>query len=274
VKKQRLIPVLLLKNGWLVLSRNFQRHQNIGNPIAAVKRLSEWASDELIYLDISRDETYDLRRDDLAHPNRSTFLEIIADVARVSFMPITVGGRIRTLDDIERRLAVGADKIAINTKPIEDPNFISESAREFGSQCIVVSMDVKIVDGRHTVMSHHGQRPTDMTPLEWAQRCEQLGAGEILLNSIDRDGARKGYDIEMLDQVSRGVSIPVIACGGVGDWKHFGEALSRTAVDAVAAANIFNYTDQSVYLAKKYLYAQKFNVRPPDLELLEKGPQT
>jgi cyclase len=274
VKKQRLIPVLLLKNGWLVLSRRFQRHQNIGNPIAAVKRLSEWASDELIYIDISRDDSYDLRRDDLAHPNRSTFLQIIEDVARVSFMPITVGGRIRSLEDIERRLAVGADKIAINTRPIEEPQFISESAREFGSQCIVVSIDVKLVDGRHVVMSHNGQRDTGMAPLDWARRCADLGAGEILLNSIDRDGARNGYDIELLDAVSRGVGIPVIALGGVGDWTHFAEALERTAVDAVAAANIFNYTDQSVYLAKKHLYTHQFNVRPPDLELVDKGQPT
>ena len=189
-------------------------------------------------------------------------------------MPITVGGRIRTLDDIERRLAVGADKIAINTKPIEDPPFISLSAREFGSQCIVVSIDVKLIEGRHAVMSHNGQQDTGMAPLDWARRCADLGAGEILLNSIDRDGARNGYDIEMLDSVSRQVGIPVIACGGVGDWTHFAAALERTAVDAVAAANIFNYTDQSVYLAKKYLYAHHFNVRPPDLELVEKGPHT
>lgn len=271
MKKNRLIPVLLLKNGWLVLSRRFEQHQNLGNPITAVKRLSEWASDELIYLDISRDETYDLRRDDLAHPNRHNFLDIIADVSKVTFMPITVGGRIRTLPDIERRLAAGADKIAINTIAIERPAFIRETAREFGAQCIVVSIDVKTVDGRRTVMSHCGQRPTGFDPIEWAARCEAEGAGEILLNSVDRDGAKTGYDIELLEGVSRAVRIPVIACGGVGEWCHLAEALDKTAVDAVAAANIFNYMDQSVYLAKKYLYSHHYNVRPPDLALVEKG---
>jgi cyclase len=271
VKKNRLIPVLLLKSGWLVLSRRFEQHQNLGNPITAVRRLSEWASDELIYLDISRDETYDLRRDDLAHPNRRSFLEIIEDVARVSFMPMTVGGRIRTLEDIERRLALGADKIAINTRAVESPPFILDAAREFGSQCIVVSIDVKVVDGRYTVKTSGGRIDTGKDPVEWARRCEELGAGEILINSIDRDGARQGYDIDLLDAVSRAVTIPVIACGGVGDWAHLAEALTRTRVDAVAAANIFNYTDQSVYLAKKYLHEHRFNVRPPDLALLEKG---
>ena len=271
MKKNRLIPVLLLKNGWLVLSRRFQQHQNLGNPITAVKRLSEWASDELIYLDISRDETYDLRRDDLAHPNRHSFLEIIEDVSKVTFMPITVGGRIHTLADIERRLAVGADKIAVNTHAVEAPAFIREAAHEFGAQCIVVSIDVKIADGRYEVMSHCGKTPTGLDPVDWARRCEEEGAGEILLNSIDRDGAKTGYDIELLDAVSSAVRIPVIACGGVGDWPHLGEALDKTAVDAVAAANIFNYMDQSVYLAKKYLHSHQYNVRPPDLALLEKG---
>lgn len=268
MKKNRLIPVLLLKNGWLVLSKLFRQHQNLGNPVTAVKRLSEWASDELIYLDISRDETYDLRRDDLGHPNRSSFLEIIEDVAKVTFMPITVGGRIRTLQDIERRLAVGADKIATNTRALEDPSFVGVAAREFGSQCIVLSIDVKSIEGTPVVVSHGGRSPTPYHPVEWARLVEAQGAGEILLNSIDRDGMKNGYDIELLDEVSRSVRIPVIAMGGVGDWAHLAEALDKTAIDAVAAANIFNYTDQSVYLAKKYLYTRHYNVRPPDLALL------
>ncbi|MFZ4703581.1 MAG: HisA/HisF-related TIM barrel protein, partial [Candidatus Methylumidiphilus sp.] len=169
MKKNRLIPVLLLRNGWLVQSKQFRRYQNLGNPISAVKRLSEWASDELIYLDISNGDSYDMRRDDLGHPNRHSILEIIEDVSKVAFMPITVGGRIRTLQDIEERLSFGADKVAINTIAIEDPQFVQTAAKEFGSQCIVVSIDVKKQDETLLVMGHGGQKPTSYAPEDWAK---------------------------------------------------------------------------------------------------------
>jgi cyclase len=266
VKKNRLIPVLLLRNGWLVQSKQFKRYQNLGNPISAVKRLSEWASDELVYLDISTEDSHDLNRDDLGHPNRATFFEIIEDVSKVAHMPITVGGRIRSLDDIEKRLSLGADKVSLNTQALESSQFIADAAREFGSQCVVVSVDVKKqADGSDLVMSHGGKRATAFTAREWAKRAAEAGAGEILLNSIDRDGMRTGYDLELLNSVSDAVRIPVIALGGVGEWDHLADALRQTRVDAVAAANIFHYTDQSVYLAKKHLSAQGLNVRSPDL---------
>ncbi|MGO9994194.1 MAG: imidazole glycerol phosphate synthase subunit HisF [Steroidobacteraceae bacterium] len=266
MKKSRLIPVLLLRNGWLVQSKQFKRYQNLGNPIIAVKRLSEWASDELIYLDISDEDSHDLRRDDLAHPNRHSFLEIIEDVSRVAQMPITVGGRIRTLEDIEKRLSLGADKVAVNTIAIESPKFIESAANEFGSQCIVVSMDVKKqADGTDLVVGRGGKQFTGHAPGHWAKIVEQSGAGEILLNSVDRDGMRNGYDLDLLDSVAGAVRIPVIACGGVGEWSHLAEALQQTRVDAVAAANIFHFSDQSVYMAKKYLFERGLNVRCPDL---------
>lgn len=265
MKKLRLIPVLLLRNGWLVQSKRFSRYQNLGNPVTAVKRFSQWSSDELIYLDISRDETYDRRRDDLAHPNRGSFLEIIQDVANVTHMPITVGGRIRTLKDIETRLALGADKVAVNTQPLADPGFLGAAAREFGSQCIVLSMDVLCRDGERRVFSEGGRTATDWAPADWARRAESEGAGEILLNSIDRDGMKQGYDIPLLAEVSSAVRVPVIAMGGVGEWSHFAEAFAQTRVDAVAAANIFQYTDQSVHLARKFLFEGGHNVRPPRL---------
>lgn len=279
MKKNRLIPILLLKNGWLVQSKEFKRYQNLGNPITAVKRLSEWASDELIYLDISKDEKYDIRRDDQKYPNRHSFIDIIKDVSKVTFMPITVGGKIRTLNRIEELLAAGADKISINTAALTDKNFITKAAKEFGSQCIVVSIDAKIIDpvrngisngvnGKYKVISKGGTEETNYNPVEWARIAEARGAGEILLNSIDRDGMKNGYDIELIDSVSKKVSIPVIACGGVGEWQHFADALNKTKADAVAAANIFHYTDQSVYMAKKYLYDKGCNVRSPDLLLL------
>ena len=265
MKKNRLIPVLLLRNGWLVQSKGFCRYQNLGNPTIAVKRLSEWASDELIYLDISKDDVYDIRRDDQKYANRQSFLEIIEDVSKVTFMPITVGGKIRTLGDIEKRLSLGADKITLNTRAIEDKGFIEEAAKEFGSQCIVISTDVKIVDGNYVVFSKGGTIPITYDPVRWSKIVEDHGAGEILLNSIDRDGMKNGYDIALLKLVSENVTIPVIACGGVGKWEHFGEAFEKTKVDAVAAANIFHYIDQSVFLAKRRLYEDNFNVRNPNL---------
>ncbi len=261
MKKKRMIPLILLKNGWLVQSKGFSRYQNLGNPTSAVKRFSQWASDELIYLDISQEEDYDLRRDDLGHPNRHTFLEIIEDVARETFMPLTVGGRVRSLSDIDQRLAVGADKVCINTMALTDPGFIERAAKEFGSQCLVISIDVKKQTDSYRVMSNGGKNPTSYAAMEWAKIAEEQGAGEILLNSIDRDGMKTGYDLELLNTVANNVGIPVIACGGVGQWEHFSEAFEKTNVDAVAAANIFHYTDQSVYIAKKFLVDRACNVR-------------
>ena len=273
MKKKRLIPVLLLKNGWLVQSKGFKRYQNLGNPITSVKRLSEWASDELVYLDISREDHYDMRRDDIKHANRHDIFEIISDVSKMAFMPITVGGRIRSLRDIEKRLLVGADKISLNTKALDEPGFITRAAREFGSQCIVVSIDVKLEGGGYRVMSDGGRRPTDYGPSGWAKIAQEHGGGEIFLNSIDRDGMKNGYDIELLKMVSDSVKIPVIACGGAGEWAHFSEALDKTSVDAVAAANIFQHIDQSVYLAKQYLYENNYAVRPPELMLAREQNQ-
>jgi cyclase len=266
MKKKRLIPVLLLKSGFLVQSKLFTRHQNLGNPVIAVKRLSEWAADELIYLDISRDDVYDLKRDDLGTPNRSSVMDIIADVSMVAHMPIAVGGKIRSVDDIRLRLSRGADKVCMNTKPIEDPRFITLAAREFGSQCIVVSMDVKKTADGYKVFKNAGAVDTGLDPISWARQVESLGAGEILLNAIDRDGTRTGYDLDLIASVADSVKIPVIALGGVGEWEHFAEALAKTNVDAIAAANIWHYIDQSVYLAKKYLYDKGYQVRPPDIE--------
>lgn len=270
MKKNRLIPVLLLKNGWLVQSKSFSRYQNLGDPITSVRRLSNWASDELIFLDITKEGQYDMRRDDKGHPNRHTIEEIIRDVSKECLMPIAIGGRIRTLGDIAVRLNSGADKVCINTQAIESPNFITQAAKEYGSQCIVISIDAKATSlSNWEVYKAGGRMATGLDPASWAKEAESCGAGEILINSIDRDGMRTGYDLGLLDQVSQAVSLPVIGMGGVGEWEHFGEGLRKTHVDAVAAANIFHYYDQSVYLAKKFLYEREFNVRPPDLILFK-----
>jgi cyclase len=265
MKKKRIIPILLLKNGWLVQSKEFKRYQNLGNPTTAVKRLSQWASDELIYLDISDEEHYDLRREDLRSPNRHSLAEIIRDVSTQAFMPITVGGRIRTLHDIESRLSWGADKIAVNTQALSDPDFITAAAREFGSQCVVVSIDFKMFGLKRLVVSNRGKVATQYDPVQWARISEEKGAGELLLNSVDRDGMGSGYELEIIQSVADAVRIPVIACGGAGRWEHFAEVFENTAADAVAAANIFHYTDQSDYLARRHLFERGCLVRAPML---------
>lgn len=265
MKKKRLIPVVLLRNGWIVQSKNFSEYQNLGNPVESVRRLSEWASDELIYLDISSDDKYDMRRDDQGYKNRDNFLDIIRDVSEVAFMPITVGGKIRCLQDIEDRLSAGADKICINTMALIEPKFVELAAREFGSQCIVISIDAKVTNDGYKVYSHGGSKKTKFSPSDIALLMQNFGAGEILINSIDRDGQANGYDLSLISRVADSVSVPVIACGGVGEWEHFSEAFEKTSVDAVAAANIFHYRDQSVFLAKKHLFELGINVRRPDL---------
>lgn len=268
MKKNRIIPVLLLKNGFLVQSINFKEFKNLGNPIWAVKRFSEWASDELIYLDISRDDTYDMRREELRDGNKRNVLDILDEVSKFTFMPITIGGKIRTLKHIEDRLSRGADKISTNTQAINSRKFVTQAAKEFGSQCIVVSIDAKLINGKHTVMAEHGQTSTGLDPAEWAKIVEDRGAGEILINSIDQDGSKSGFDIALIDRVAAAVSIPVIACGGAGEWDHFAQVFDKTKADAVAAANVFQHIDQSVFLAKKYLYEHDYCVRPPDLLFL------
>ena len=265
MKKFRLIPVLLLRNGWLVQSRGFSRYQNIGNPITSVKRLSEWGSDELVYLDISKDNNYDLRRNDQNYPNRQSFLEIIEDVSKVTFMPITIGGKIKNLNDIELRLKLGADKISINTKVLSNPSFVEEAAKEFGSQCIVISIDAKKHNDKYFVFDHINSKSTNLDVMDLTGTVNNLGAGEILLNSVDRDGSGEGYDIKLLEMVSDISIIPVIACGGVSEWHHFKEAFDKTKIDAVAAANIFHYRDQSVYLSKKFLFDNNIKVRCPEI---------
>ncbi len=265
MKKKRLIPVVLLRNGWIVQSKDFSDYQNLGNPVTTIQRLSEWASDEIVFIDISNDNEYDMRRDDQGYNNRGNFVDILRDISKATFMPMTVGGKIRTLHDIEIRLKHGADKVCINTMAIENPDFIKEASDEFGSQCIVISIDAKKIDEEHFVFSHFGKNKTKFLASEFSKLVEGYGAGEIFLNSIDNDGAGKGYDIDLIESVCSVVKIPVIACGGVGDWDHFSEALNKTDVDAVAAANIFHYIDQSVFIAKKHLYDSGYNFRRPDL---------
>jgi cyclase len=243
--KTRLIPVLLLQNGLLVRSEKFTVHQVIGTPIYEVQRFNEWNVDELIYLDISRDDVYDLRRDDHKLKGLNDPLEILDAVSKTCFMPLTWGGRIRTLDDIRRRISRGADKITLNTGAAVNPALVTEAARTFGSQAVVGSIDaLRHADGRLEVVTEGGRNGTGMHPADWAHRLETLGAGEILLQSIDRDGTGIGYDLELIREVVASTTIPIIACSGVGQYEHYAAAINAGAA-AAAAANIWHFKELS-----------------------------
>lgn len=258
--KRRLIPVLFLKNGLIVRSENFSYHQNLGNPVTEVKRYSDWNADELIYIDISREKYYDLRRDDLRVSSESDLMEIIRRISKACFMPLTFGGGIRTIEDIRERIQNGADKVTMNTAAIEDPSFIEKCSTIFGAQCIVVSIDYRVINGKPKVFKG-GLVETDLDPGEWAKIVEKKGCGEIFLNSIDRDGSAEGYDIDLIKKVVDAVNIPVIACGGAGEFYDFVELAEKTNVSAIAAGNVFHFTELSYPRAKELLLKNKINVR-------------
>ena len=267
MKKKRVIPILLHKEGWLVQSKNFNEYKKLGNPQKAVQRLSDWDSDELIYLDISKHEMYTTNRSDTAAPEYQDLIDLLSEVSKVSRMPITIGGGIKTLHDIEVRLRAGADKISINRAALGDPSLIQLASREFGRQCIVVSIDYEEFGDKRCLFVNDKKASSrnPQSALEWLLKVEDLGAGEVLLNSVSRDGMKCGYDISFLSQVADTLKIPVIACGGAGNWDHLAEVLTETNVDAVAAANIFHFQDQSVYLARRELAKRGLPVRPPSI---------
>lgn len=261
----RLIPCLLIQHGLIVRSQDFRTHQVIGNPISAVQRLSNWNVDELVILDISEfDSLHDMRRDDKEIQYvGNTLVELLKQISSVCFMPLSVGGRIRTIEDIQARLWSGADKCIINTQAIESPAFITEASETFGAQCVVVSIDSRRhEDGTYEVYSDHGQKPTGLDPVAWAQTCEQLGAGEIFLTAIHRDGTGEGYDCALVDAVSRAVGIPIIACGGAGSYDDFATVLKSTQASAAAAANIFHFKELSFPIAKQACIDAGIDMRP------------
>jgi len=265
--RPRLIPVLLLKHGVIVRSQLFNVYQVIGNPMSTVERLSQWNADELVILDISRGEgAYDLRRDDLHQQYTGNgAIDVLREVAKCCFMPLTLGGRIRSLVDIEVRLAAGADKIAINTAALDDPALITRAAHRFGVQCIVGGVDaLRHSDGRYEVFADGGRRATGREPAEWARELAARGTGEIFLNSIDRDGSGIGYDTELIARVAGAVDIPVVACGGVGRYDHFPAAIEAGAA-AAAAANIFHFFELSYSHAKQACLDLGIPMRPVGL---------
>lgn len=259
--KTRLIPVLLLKDGLLVRSELFREHQVIGNPVNEVQRLNEWNVDELIYLDITRGTTYDQRRDDQKIRSLGGPLEILQAVSKTCFMPLTWGGRIKSVQDMALYLSSGADKVAINSEAFRRPELIREGSRSFGSQAIVVSIDVlRHADGRAEVFIGGGQEPTGCSPEDWARRAEEHGAGEILLQSIHRDGTGGGYDLELIRNVAAVTSIPVIACSGVGRYEDYAAGV-RAGAAAVAAANIWHFKELADRRGKQALAKAGVDVR-------------
>lgn len=262
--KKRLIPVLFLKNGLIVRSQTFSDFREFGNPINQLERLNDWAADELIYIDITREGEHDLKRDDLKIQMERDVLSILKEISRKCFMPLTFGGRIRDHHDAARFIAGGADKIIVNTAAHRDPSLIGRIGRYFGSQCVVVGIDVKKEGESHRMFVEQGTEKVQEDPVVWARRCADAGAGEIFLNSIDRDGTANGFDLEIVEKVAAAVKIPVIACGGAGSFDDLEEVLTKTSASAVAAGNIFNFTENAYLRAKRQLAAAGCPVKPAD----------
>jgi cyclase len=256
--KKRLIPVLLLKEGMLVRSERFTEHQVIGTPLHEVKRFNEWNVDELIYLDITRSGTYDLRRDDHGVPALADPLAILDAVSETCFMPLTFGGRVTSVEHMRAILGRGADKIAVNSQAVRTPELITEGAHAFGSQAIVVSIDVR----EDHVWIDGGRTASELRPEAWAKEAEARGAGEILLQAIDRDGTAVGYDTELIARVANAVRIPVIACSGVGKYEDYAKGIAAGA-SAVAAANIWHFKEMADRGGKRALQKAGVDVRPP-----------
>lgn len=255
----------MILNGWVVQSKNFQEYQRLGNRLQTVTRLSEWCSDEIIYLDITKNNKYDLNREDQNYPNRNDFKSIIKDVSKRCFAPFCIGGNLKNINNINEYILMGADKISINTEAINNISILRKSAIKFGSQCVVCSIDVKRIDNKYFVYNSKKREVTNLLLVEFCKKVEDNGAGEILINSVDRDGKGQGFDVELINLVENTVSLPIIACGGAGQYSHFKEVFEKTDVDAVAAANFFQYKDQSIYYTKKFLVENNVNVREPDI---------
>ena len=252
---KRIIPCLDVDNGRVVKGVQFVDIRDAGDPVEIAKRYDEEGADEITFLDITA-----------SSDNRETMVHVVEEVAGQVFIPLTVGGGIRTVDDIRRMLNAGADKVGINTAAVSNPEFVREAAEKFGSQCIVVAIDAKCVskeveEKRWEIFTHGGRKSTGIDAIEWAKKMVDYGAGEILLTSMDRDGTRIGFDLELTRAVSDAVSVPVIASGGVGELKHLAEGVTEGKADAVLAASIFHFGEFTIEEAKRAMAAQGVEVR-------------
>jgi cyclase len=247
---KRLIPCLDVRAGRVVKGVKFLELQDAGDPVEIARVYDRQGADELCFLDITA-----------SHENREIILDVVARTADQVFMPLTVGGGINKLEDIRKLLQAGADKVSINTGAVARPEFVREAAERFGSQCIVVAIDAKRVADHWEVFTHGGRNPTGIEACGWAKLMEDYGAGEILLTSMDRDGTKEGYDLELTRAVSDRVGIPVIASGGVGNLEHIYEGLTRGGASAALAASIFHYREYSISECKSYLRNRGISIR-------------
>ncbi len=258
--KVRLIPVLLLKDGYLVKSNLFKDYQSTGNPIEEVERFNQWEVDELIYLNISSKKKEFTFRGDSNIDRKISYIELIKLINKNCFMPLTWGGGIRSLGEIEEILMSGADKVSLNTMVIEDTNAIKEAIKRFGSQVIVASADVKKIDNNYIVFSNNGKKNTKLNIEDWIKKVNDLNVGEVLIQSIDRDGSGKGYDIELLKKIKKISKSKIIFLGGVGKYEDFIDAVKNGA-NGLAAANIWHYKELVDLNVKKILKKNNINVR-------------
>ena len=250
--KVRVIPCLDVKDGRVVKGVNFEGLRDAGDPVEQAILYDKAGADELCFLDITA-----------SHENRGTLLDVVRRTAEVCFMPLTVGGGVRTLDDIRALLLAGADKVSINTAAVSRPEFVKEAAEKFGSQCIVAAIDAKMADsGRYEIFTHGGRKPTGIDAVEHARKLTGYGAGEILLTSMDRDGVKSGYDLKLTRAVADAVTVPVIASGGVGNVQDLVDGVHEGHASAVLAASIFHFGEVSVAQAKAALAAANIPVRP------------
>ena len=252
---KRIIPCLDVDNGRVVKGVKFVDIRDAGDPVEIARRYDREGADEITFLDITA-----------THDDRDTIVHVVEQVASEVFIPLTVGGGIRTLDDIRRMLNAGADKVGINSAAVFNPDFVREAAERFGSQCIVVAIDAKKVSqlgepSRWEIFTHGGRKPTGIDAIEWARKMVDYGAGEILLTSMDRDGTREGFDLPLTRAISEAVTVPVIASGGVGNLDHLADGVIEGKADAVLAASIFHFAEYSIEQAKQRMAARGIEVR-------------
>jgi cyclase len=247
---KRIIPCLDVKDGRVVKGTQFVDLKDAGDPVENAEVYDQQGADEIAFLDITA-----------SYEKRDILIDIVRRTAEKIFIPLTVGGGIRRLEDIRKLLKAGADKVSVNTAAVKDPNFVERASKRFGSQCIVIAIDAKRRDGGWEVYTYGGRVPTGMDAILWAKRMEEMGAGEILLTSMDRDGTKDGYDIELTRTISEQVGIPVIASGGVGTLEHLYEGLVLGKADAVLAASIFHYREYTISQVKLFLKEKGVTVR-------------
>ena len=248
--KNRIIPCLDVKNGRVVKGINFVGLKDAGDPVEQAKIYSEGGADEICFLDITA-----------SNENRDTIFEVVRETSKKCFVPLTVGGGVRSVEDISKLLNCGADKVSINTAAVQNPDVVIQSSKKFGSQCIVVAIDAKKNGNKWEIYTHGGRTSTGIDAVEFASNMERNGAGELLITSMDRDGTQIGYDIDLMSTISSRVNIPVIASGGVGELEHLVEGIKNGKASAVLAASIFHYGKHSIKEAKKYLNSKGIPVR-------------